>query len=101
MRTQERMAILELLDKERQWWHGLDLILKSEGRLRRGIIYIHLSYLEDRGLVQSRQEDEDEFERRSPLPGSLRRRLYCITNNGIREMSKTKSPNRSFAPEPA
>lgn len=46
-------VILELL-ADGQEWAGLDLILASGGRLSRGVVYVDLRRLEDRGLITSR-----------------------------------------------
>jgi DNA-binding PadR family transcriptional regulator len=76
-----RKAILELLRQDERWWYGLDLVQASGRRLKRGSIYIHLSWLIDDGLVESRKENDEEFKpSHSRLP---RRSLYKITQAGI------------------
>src|SRR5438105_4091209 len=48
----------------------------STGRLPRGTVYVYLARMEDRGLVESRPEAENE-----PTIG-LPRRLYRVTGKG-------------------
>lgn len=68
--------IVELLrDGER---YGLELVDASDGRLKRGTVYVTLSRMETKGFVTSRQEE--------PRPGAigLPRRLYCVTPYGLK-----------------
>jgi len=62
-------AILELL-REHGEMFGLLLVERSEGRLKRGTIYVTLGRMQEKGYLESRQE---------PLPPGaigLPRRLY-------------------------
>lgn len=52
-----KSRILELLDQGGELT-GLDLVLRSDGHLRRGTIYVHLTQLEEGGHVTSRLVDE-------------------------------------------
>ena len=55
--------------------YGLDLIERSGGNLRHGLVYVHLSRMENRGLLEARQvPSSDEI-----LPP---RRLYRATERG-------------------
>ncbi len=99
MFTRAELTILELLDKERRWWYALDLIKASEGRLRRGVIYVHLARLGEQELVESREQNDDEFHPQQPYQG--RRRLYRITQSGVRKRLERGSPEPSLIPEPA
>jgi DNA-binding PadR family transcriptional regulator len=56
--------------------YGLRLVQRSEGKLKRGTVYVTLQRMEDKGLVVSRLEERDD-----PLPG-LPRRLYAPTRGG-------------------
>ena len=58
--------------------YGLELVEASEGRLKRGTVYVTLSRMEDKGYVTSMQE-----ERPSGAIG-LPRRLYRLTVRGRR-----------------
>ena len=72
-------AVLDLLlAKPSQAMYGLELVNVSAGRLKRGTIYVTLDRMEDKGLVESREEDPE-------TPGVLlRRRLYRPTGYGRR-----------------
>jgi DNA-binding PadR family transcriptional regulator len=58
--------------------YGLELVDASEGRLKRGTVYVTLSRMEDKGYVTSTQE-----ERPAGAIG-LPRRLYRLTALGRR-----------------
>lgn len=55
--------------------YGLDMIERSNGKLKRGLIYVTLSHMEEQGLVRSRY---------SPAPGGgvPCRRVYDATPFG-------------------
>ena len=57
---------------------GLQLVEASEGRLKRGTVYVTLGRMEDKGYVESHQEE------RRPGAIGLPRRLYRITPLGRR-----------------
>ena len=65
-----------LLQKPTAETYGLALVNSSRGRLKRGTVYVTLTRMEDKGFVQSRQEE--------PRPGTagLPRRLYRPTGYG-------------------
>jgi DNA-binding PadR family transcriptional regulator len=66
--------VMELLrGRER---YGLELVDASGGALKRGSVYVILSRMEEKGFVESRQE-----ERSQPVRG-LPRRLYRATPYG-------------------
>lgn len=58
--------------------YGLELVEASEGRLRRGTVYVTLSRMEDKGYVTSEQETK------GPSAIGLPRRLYRLTALGRR-----------------
>ncbi|MEQ1761435.1 MAG: helix-turn-helix transcriptional regulator [Vicinamibacterales bacterium] len=74
--AKERL-ILELLAGAEPKF-GLQLVQESDGRLKRGTVYVTLNRLEDKGYVTSHQE--------TPVPGAigLPRRLYSTTGFGSR-----------------
>lgn len=78
------IAILDLL-RCGGWWTGLELIGRSDGILQRGTIYVHLSRLEDQGLIRSRLPTRSELGDELPtgLPGVQpgARRLYSLVVN--------------------
>lgn len=67
-------AILRMLAEGAELF-GLEMVERSGGLLARGVIYVTLSRLEEKGLVSSREETNQRH------PG-LPRRLYRITESG-------------------
>lgn len=66
--------VMELLrGRER---YGLELVDRSHGALKRGSVYVILARMEEKGFVESRQEE------RSPGVSGLPRRLYRATTYG-------------------
>ena len=68
--------VLELLSGSERY--GLELVEASGGKLKRGSVYVTLSRMEDKGFVESRQE-----ERPAGAIG-LPRRLYRATSYGLK-----------------
>lgn len=68
--------IVELLGGGERF--GLELVDGSDGRLKRGTIYVTLTRMEAKGFVESRQEARD------PADGGLPRRLYKVTAYGAK-----------------
>ena len=68
--------VLELLRGGERY--GLELVEASGGKLKRGSVYVTLSRMEDKGFVESRQE-----ERPAGAIG-LPRRLYRATSYGLK-----------------
>ncbi|MFZ5896429.1 MAG: PadR family transcriptional regulator [Myxococcota bacterium] len=73
--TGTETEILRLL-VERGESYGLALVKASNGKLKRGTVYVLLQRLEDKGLVLSRQEDS------TPEYIGIPRRLYRATDVG-------------------
>jgi DNA-binding PadR family transcriptional regulator len=66
--------VMELLrGRER---YGLELVDASGGALKRGSVYVILARMEEKGFVESRQEE------RAPGASGLPRRLYRATPYG-------------------
>jgi DNA-binding PadR family transcriptional regulator len=66
--------VMELLrGRER---YGLELVDASEGTLKRGSVYVMLARMEEKGFVDSRQEE------RGHATSGLPRRLYRATPYG-------------------
>lgn len=87
-RDRERM-ILHLLDRcgyqggtKGCELYGLELVEQSMGVLSRGLIYIDLGSMEERGLVASREENT-VVSREIRMP----RRLYRITPAGLANLA--------------
>lgn len=59
--------------------YGLDLVKRSDGKLKRGTVYVTLQRMEEKGFLTSRQEAI------SPDPNvGIPRRLYTVTGLGQR-----------------
>lgn len=66
--------VMELLrGRER---YGLELVDRSQGALKRGSVYVILARMEEKGFVESHQEE------RPPGVSGLPRRLYRATPYG-------------------
>lgn len=77
--SSKQAAIMELLAAHGSvGMYGLDMVKRSEGKLKRGTIYPTLSRMEERGLVSSDLVD--------PQPGQQgpARRQYRLTGMGQR-----------------
>ncbi len=78
--SDKEAEILRLLVVGRELY-GLQLVAKSDGKLKRGTVYTTLHRLEDgKGLVVSREEE------RPPEAVGIPRRLYRITALGERTL---------------
>lgn len=86
--SRSQRTILELLlehaTKVGGWLYGLELVKRSDGRLGRATVYVHLDALEEQGHVESRRE------LRHPAVG-LPRRQYRITRGGQRHLTELAS----------
>lgn len=60
--------------------YGLQIVAESAGGVGRGTVYVTLARMEEKGLVESRQEVAPAASR------SLPRRLYRATGHGIRAL---------------
>jgi DNA-binding PadR family transcriptional regulator len=58
--------------------YGLELVDASSGALKRGSVYVILARMEEKGFIDSRQED------RTPGTSGLPRRLYRATAYGVK-----------------
>lgn len=72
-------AILEILTAAGRPMYGLEIVKASNGRVKRGTVYVHLDRIEDAGWVLSRQEAETRPEIGIP------RNLYWLRPGGPRE----------------
>ena len=68
--------VLELLRSSERY--GLELVDSSGGTLKRGSVYVILARMEEKGFVESRQEE------RAPGASGLPRRLYRATPYGLK-----------------
>jgi DNA-binding PadR family transcriptional regulator len=85
--------IIQLLDSGERF--GLDLVDNSNGRLKRGTIYVTLTRMEAKGFVESRQEARD------PGAGGLPRRMYRVTAYGAKVHAASVLLREALALKPA
>jgi len=84
--------VMELLrGRER---YGLELVDASDGALKRGSVYVTLARMEEKGFVDSRQEERDQGI--SGLP----RRLYRATPYGRKVHSAFSTLREALALKP-
>jgi PadR family transcriptional regulator, regulatory protein PadR len=75
--------------------YGLELVDSSEGALKRGSVYVILARMEDKGFVDSWQEE------RSPGASGLPRRLYRATPYGLKVHEALATLREALALKPA
>ena len=90
----ERLIIELLVARDELF--GLQMVELSEGRLKRGTVYVTLGRMQEKGYLESRQE---------PLPPGaigLPRRLYRPTGFALRALAAWKVAERLYVagPEP-
>jgi len=77
--SKKEQAVLGLLIKSgRRGMYGLQLVAQSAGDLRRGTVYVTLDRMEEKGLVESKQEEKE------PGVSGIPRRIYYPTWYGMR-----------------
>jgi DNA-binding PadR family transcriptional regulator len=72
------MFILDLLSEHRQMY-GLEMVVASAGRLKRGSVYVTLGRMADKGYITS---EEIEGEGQGPP-----RNVYRMTGHGARVLA--------------
>lgn len=84
-------VVLELLLATGRELFGLEMVEASAGLLKRGTIYVTLQRMEEKGLIESRQEARAEGEVGIP------RRMYQATGHGIRAFGEHQERHRKFS----
>ena len=74
--------------------YGLELVDASDGSLKRGSVYVILARMEEKGFVDSRQEERDRA-------GGTPRRLYRATQYGRKVHSAVSLLHAALALKPA
>jgi DNA-binding PadR family transcriptional regulator len=92
MSRTESLVMALLGDGQR---YGLELVDSSEGALKRGSVYVILARMEDKGFVDSWQEE------RSPGASGLPRRLYRATPYGLKVHEAFATLREALALKPA
>jgi DNA-binding PadR family transcriptional regulator len=77
MVSRKELLILELLVHSEELY-GLQLVAASQGRLKRGTVYVTLGRMEQKGYIASTLENAP------PNAGGLPRRIYTATALGRR-----------------
>jgi DNA-binding PadR family transcriptional regulator len=85
--------LLDLLDEGERF--GLELVEASGGRVKRGSVYVLLARMEEKGFVESRQEE------RQPGAIGLPRRLYRATPYGLKVRDAYRLLREALALKPA
>jgi PadR family transcriptional regulator, regulatory protein PadR len=85
--------LLDLLESGERY--GLELVASSDGRLKRGSVYVTLARMEAKGFVESRQEE------RAPGAIGLPRRLYTPTAYGLKVRDAYRLLRDALALRPA
>jgi len=88
----KELLALELLVKEKASY-GLQLVAASQGRLKRGTVYVTLGRMEEKGYITSRLDDAP------PGAGGLPRRIYEATPLGRRMHHAWSSGAKRLVPE--
>lgn len=84
-------VVLEMLLAVSRELYGLEMVEASAGLLKRGTIYVTLQRMEEKGLIESRQEARPESEI------GIARRLYRPTGLGARAFAEHAGRRRAFA----
>lgn len=84
-------VILDQLRSGREMF-GLEMVKASDGRLKRGTVYVTLNRMTEKGLVTSRQE-------KNPADPGMARRLYEITGHGQRVLNAVDAAAAAFHSE--
>lgn len=83
--------ILEMLLTTGRELFGLEMVEASGGLLKRGTVYVTLQRMEEKGLIESKQE---------PRPGAeigIPRRLYRATGLGARAFREYRERHQRFS----
>ena len=75
--------------------YGLELVDASAGALKRGSVYVILARMEEKGFIESRQEE------RGPKTSGLPRRLYRATPYGVKVHNAFAILREALALKPA
>ena len=84
--------VLELLQGKERF--GLELVSASDGRLKRGSVYVTLARMEGKGFVESWQEP------RPPGAIGLPRRLYRATPYGLKVLTAYRRLHQALSLRP-
>jgi PadR family transcriptional regulator PadR len=89
--SEKERIVLELLLREAKY--GLQLVDESDGRLKRGTVYVTLGRMEQKGLVESKSGPS------SSDANAVQRRMYSATGYGLRLLQAWTTVARTLALE--
>jgi DNA-binding PadR family transcriptional regulator len=92
--SHKEAVVLRLLIKSRRELFGLEMVESSEGELKRGTIYVTLQRMQEKGFIESRQEERVAPEIGIPL------RLYKVTGLGERVFAAYQAADSIFQMNP-
>ncbi len=87
----KELLVLELLREQDSY--GLQLVAASNGRLKRGTVYVTLGRMEDKGYITSTLDAPPSG------AGGLPRRIYAATALGRRMFAAWTSGAKQLVPE--
>lgn len=85
--TPKEMEILDILASGEELY-GLEVVERSDNRVKRGTVYVTMNRLEDKGLVISRRVARDAGD-----PG-IPKRVFRITADGRRALAASEIQSR-------
>lgn len=80
--SKTEFLILQIMINHGADIYGLEIIRKSDNRIKQGTIYTTLSRMEDKGIITSTKEEEIQ----EGL--TAKRRMYTITGAGVRAVER-------------
>jgi len=86
----ESLILQILLDKSGIEAYGWELLEASDGKLKRGSIYVLLNRMEEKGFIESRKEKQRKGARGLP------RRMYKLTAMGQKTMAAWSVAQETF-----
>ena len=81
-------VIKQLVGREK---YGLEIVADSDGLLRRNAIYVLLGRMEEKGLIEGREEATPRGKMGPP------RRVYRVTGHGVRCLAAHDAGEAAFA----
>jgi len=81
--AQTELLALQMLRDAPRGMYGLELVKASDGKFKRGAVYVTLGRLEEKGYVQSRSRADADHPH-------IPRPLYKITALGQRALAETE-----------
>lgn len=87
----EALIMKMLLANASSEMYGWEMMEESDGKLKRGTIYVILDRMEDKGFISSRKEERREGQRGLP------RRMYKLTGTGQRAIHAWEVAQQAFS----